>query len=143
MRARKDEKEAVAFVHIGRALCGYDGIVHGGLLATLLDESLGRIAIVNLPEKVGVTANLSLNYKAPTKADQFVVIKTRVDDIQGRRAYVSGTVEDLQGTVLVEATATFVQPKYAKFLNSSAILKALGEPAKLDAPVPPMKPQEK
>jgi hypothetical protein len=43
MRARKDEKEAVAFVHIGRALCGYDGIVHGGLLATLLDESLGRI----------------------------------------------------------------------------------------------------
>lgn len=27
-------------------------------------------AITNLPEKVGVTANLSLNYRAPTMADQ-------------------------------------------------------------------------
>ena len=27
-------------------------------------------AILNLPDKVGVTARLSLNYKAPTIADQ-------------------------------------------------------------------------
>jgi hypothetical protein len=27
-------------------------------------------AILNLPEKIGVTANLSLNYRAPTRADQ-------------------------------------------------------------------------
>lgn len=43
VRARKDEKEAMAIIHVGTALCGHEGIVHGGLLATLLDESLGRI----------------------------------------------------------------------------------------------------
>lgn len=43
VRARKDEKEAIAIIHVGTALCGHEGIVHGGLLATLLDESLGRI----------------------------------------------------------------------------------------------------
>lgn len=43
VRARNDEKEAMAFVHVGRGLCGHDGIIHGGLLATLVDESLGRI----------------------------------------------------------------------------------------------------
>lgn len=43
VRARKDESEAVVIVHVGTALCGHEGIVHGGLLATLLDESLGRI----------------------------------------------------------------------------------------------------
>jgi acyl-coenzyme A thioesterase PaaI-like protein len=32
----------VIIVHVGRGLCGHDGIVHGGLLATLLDEGLGR-----------------------------------------------------------------------------------------------------
>jgi hypothetical protein len=42
VRARKDESEAVVFLHVGRGLCGHDGIIHGGLLATLLDESLGR-----------------------------------------------------------------------------------------------------
>lgn len=43
VRARKDESESHIFMHVGRGLCGHEGIIHGGLLATLLDESLGRI----------------------------------------------------------------------------------------------------
>jgi hypothetical protein len=42
LRVKKDESESYAFVHVGRALCGHDGIIHGGLLATLLDETLAR-----------------------------------------------------------------------------------------------------
>jgi acyl-coenzyme A thioesterase PaaI-like protein len=32
----------VAIVHMGRALCGHDGIIHGGLIATVFDETLAR-----------------------------------------------------------------------------------------------------
>lgn len=42
IRVKKDESESYVFIHLGRGLCGHDGIIHGGLLATLLDESLGR-----------------------------------------------------------------------------------------------------
>lgn len=42
IRAKKDESESVIFIHVGRGLCGHDGIIHGGLLATLLDEALAR-----------------------------------------------------------------------------------------------------
>jgi hypothetical protein len=42
VRARKDESEAIVIVHVGRGVCGHDGIIHGGLLATILDESLAR-----------------------------------------------------------------------------------------------------
>jgi hypothetical protein len=42
VRCRKDESEIIAVVHVGRGLCGHDGIIHGGLLATLLDETLAR-----------------------------------------------------------------------------------------------------
>ena len=165
---KKDESESIVFLHLGRGLCGHDGIVHGGLLATLLDETLARTvcvldwhllesrlivkpdiaqAIINLPEKVGVTAQLTLNYRAPTMADQvcqlfllagvtlnheitrqFIVIKTRIREVKGRKATVSGTVEDLQGTVLVEASAMFVQPRYAKLLHGAQLRKAMGEP---------------
>ena len=31
-----------AVIHLGRALCGHDGIIHGGLIATVFDESLAR-----------------------------------------------------------------------------------------------------
>jgi hypothetical protein len=43
VRVKKDESESFIFVHVGRGMCGHDGIVHGGLLATLLDETLGRM----------------------------------------------------------------------------------------------------
>lgn len=34
---------------------------------------------------------------------QFIVIKTKVKEIKGRKAYVEGRIEDMQGTLLVEA----------------------------------------
>ncbi|KAJ7878491.1 HotDog domain-containing protein, partial [Mycena olivaceomarginata] len=127
-RVRKDESAAVVFVHLGRGLCGHDGIVHGGLLATLLDEALGRNAITNFPEKVGVTATLSLKYKAPTRADQFVVMKTHLVSVDGRKARVAGRVETLDGTLLVEAEALFIQPRYSKLLNTATIRQQIGGP---------------
>lgn len=126
VRARRDESEGFILVHVGRGLCGHDGIVHGGLLATLLDEGLARTATQNLPEKIGVTANLTLNYRAPTRADQFVVMRIRLLEAKGRKARVSGTIEDLDGNVLIEASGLFVQPRYAQFLNKNAVLERMG-----------------
>jgi hypothetical protein len=47
IRVKNDESEAWGFIHLGRGLCGHDGIVHGGLMATLLDESMGRVVSIN------------------------------------------------------------------------------------------------
>ena len=43
IRVKNDESESWGFIHLGRGLCGHDGIVHGGLMATLIDESMGRV----------------------------------------------------------------------------------------------------
>jgi len=126
VRARWDETEGFVVMHVGRGLCGHDGIVHGGLLATLLDEALARTAMPNLPEKIGVTANLNINYIAPTRADQFIVFKIHLEEANGRKSRVSATIEDLDGNILVRASGLFVQPKYAKFLNKNTILERLG-----------------
>jgi hypothetical protein len=75
---------------------------------------------MNLPEKIGVTATFSLNYRAPTRGDhvsihcwltsiyshvwlQFVILKTRLVEAKGRKATVSGRLEDLNGSLLVDA----------------------------------------
>ncbi|KAE9396585.1 Thioesterase/thiol ester dehydrase-isomerase, partial [Gymnopus androsaceus JB14] len=126
--ARRDESEAIVIMHLGRGLCGHDGIVHGGLLATLLDEIMARNAIMNLPERIAVTATLNVSYRAPTKADQFVVIHTKLDEIKGRKVFVSATAETLDGIRLVEATGMFVQPKYAGLLNKGLVSQILGAP---------------
>jgi hypothetical protein len=91
-----------------------------------LDEALARTATSNLPEKIGVTANLTVNYRAPTRADQFVVMRIRLLEAKGRKARVSGIIEDLDGNVLIEASGLFVQPRYARFLNKNAVLERMG-----------------
>lgn len=36
-------REANIFLHLGRSMCGHDGIVHGGLSAVVCDEGLARV----------------------------------------------------------------------------------------------------
>ncbi|EIW71141.1 hypothetical protein TREMEDRAFT_28265 [Tremella mesenterica DSM 1558] len=124
--AKTDESEAVAIVHLGRALCGHDGIIHGGLIATVFDESLARNALLNIRTNIGVTAKLSVDYKAPTMADQFVIVRTKLEHIHGRKVSVSGTMETLDGERVAEAKGLFVEPKWAQFLQSSGVTQALG-----------------
>ena len=56
-----------------------------------------------------------------------MVIKTRIEEMKGRKVIASGHIEDLTGKILVEASATFVQPRYAKLLRSTQLHKAMGE----------------
>lgn len=108
----------VQLAYLGPALCGHPGIVHGGLLATLLDEGLARACFPALPNKVGVTASLKIDYKVPCPADSYVVLKARTTKVEGRKAWVEGWIEvlgegDGEGVKLVTAEALFIEPKGA------------------------------
>ncbi|KAI0458043.1 hypothetical protein F5B21DRAFT_37701 [Xylaria acuta] len=116
--------EVVTVVYFGAGLAGWPGVVHGGALATVLDESLGRCAILKFPSRTGVTANLELQYRAPTLTNNFYVIRTRPvasedDDVVGkdgirkgdRKLWVRGTLETEKGKVAVETKGLFVVPR--------------------------------
>ena len=108
----------VSITHLGDELCGHSGIVHGGLLATLLDEGLARCCFAALPHNVGMTATLDINYRNPTPAGSYVVLRAATTKVEGRKAWVEGRVETLvrEGetpVVLADATALFVSPKQA------------------------------
>ena len=64
-----------------------------------------------LPNNIGMTVYLNVRYKAPTLADQFLVVKTRLNRVSGRKAFVEGEIYDLQGKRLVECDALYVEPK--------------------------------
>ncbi|KAH8778207.1 Adenylylsulfate kinase-domain-containing protein [Hyaloscypha finlandica] len=105
-------KSLVSISYLGADLCGHPGIVHGGLLATLLDEGLARCCFAALPNKVGMTANLNINYRSPAPAGAFVVLRAKTTKVDGRKAWVEGHIETLVGegetpVVLVEANITW------------------------------------
>ncbi|KDB20247.1 hypothetical protein H109_07785 [Trichophyton interdigitale MR816] len=113
-----DGSSFVSIFYLGSDVCGHPGIVHGGLLATLLDEGLARTCFPVLPNKIGVTANLNIDYRAPAPAGEFFVLRAKVTKVDGRKAWVEGWIEGLpkDGTdpvKYVEAKALFIEPKMA------------------------------
>ncbi|TGJ87681.1 hypothetical protein E0Z10_g1118 [Xylaria hypoxylon] len=111
-------KSIVAISYLGNDLCGHPGIIHGGLLATMLDEGLAWCCFAALPHQMGVTANLNINYRSPAKADSYVVLRATTTKVEGRKGWVEGRIETLVDedetpVVLAEATALFVSPKQA------------------------------
>lgn len=115
----EEGKYLVSMAYIGTDLCGHVGIVHGGLLATLCDEGLARCGFSALPNKIGVTASLTINYRNPAPAGSFVVLKAETIKAEGRKVWVKGRIELLSeteesGKVLVEADGLFIEPRYAK-----------------------------
>ncbi|GAW12053.1 hypothetical protein ANO14919_014090 [Xylariales sp. No.14919] len=116
-------KSIVAISYLGNDLCGHPGIIHGGLLATMLDEGLAWCCFAALPHKMGVTANLNINYRSPAKADSYVVLRATTTKVEGRKAWVEGRMETLteEGetpVVLAEATALFITPKQAAVMTN-------------------------
>lgn len=48
----KTYTEMVSIIHFGKNLCGHDGIIHGGLAATILDEALAAVVRSTLHNQI-------------------------------------------------------------------------------------------
>ncbi|WPG99682.1 Hypothetical protein R9X50_00250100 [Acrodontium crateriforme] len=106
-------------MYFGQGLCGHPGIVHGGMLATMLDEGLARACFSKLPNKFGVTATLKIDYRIPCPADRYVILKAETVKVDGRKVWAKGWIELLNddgvetGIKVVEAEALYIEPKGA------------------------------
>lgn len=115
MFSEEGGKSIVCFFYLGEDLCGHPGVVHGGLLATILDEGLAMCCIPALPNGMGMTASLKIDYRKPVSAGGYVVLKAWTRKVEGRKAWVEGRLEGLEGgEVFAEAEALFVEPRQAK-----------------------------
>lgn len=84
---------------------GAPGIVHGGAIATVLDDTLGLLLVVlGTP---AVTANLSINYKAPVLLRQPLHVTGWCTERRGRKLFFQARLES-EGTTIADATALFL-----------------------------------
>lgn len=113
--------EVVSVVFLGPGTIGWPGVVHGGAIATLLDEHSARAALKDLAGGGVLTANLDIVYKRPTLASDFYVLRARAVPEEalpagergkrGRKAWVDASIETVDGKTCVECRSLFVSPK--------------------------------
>ena len=92
---------------------GHRGVMHGGLSAAIVDETMGRSHAV-YQKQMGreyipvVTAQMTTKYIKPIYVGEPMVAYGRIVREDGRKRYATGEIVNEQGEVVLEAEALFI-----------------------------------
>jgi len=90
--------------------CGYEGIIHGGILTALCDDAMAWSAKKALTEWT-VTASMNVRFLRPVKSGQKYTVFGSASDVEGRKVRTTARIVNEDGKVCVDAKATFVAVK--------------------------------
>ena len=85
---------------------GYPGIVHGGILVSLLDEA-SIWAASAAAQAFCVTRSLSVEFLQPAKVGEPITVLAQVEGREGRLLQVQARVEDPGGRILAQSLGSF------------------------------------
>ena len=91
---------------LGEAYQGGGGMAHGGIIATLLDEAMGKVC--RFREVRAVTAELTVQYLKPVKVDEEIIVEGFETEQKGRNLFLAGEIRNNAGTVLARGSGRFV-----------------------------------
>jgi acyl-coenzyme A thioesterase PaaI-like protein len=93
-------------VTVGTAFGGPPGLVHGGVVATILDQAMG--ACLAAFERPSLTATITVDYRRGTPLHQELTVEAGFRPGQGRKTTAWATVGTADGVVTAEATGVFI-----------------------------------
>jgi len=85
---------------------GWKGVVHGGLLGTVLDEVMVRRAHSSGMD--AVTGELTVRYKKPTPVGRRLRFAARIESVEGRVIHMTANVADDDRTVFATAKGRII-----------------------------------
>ena len=91
---------------LGESYQGGGGFAHGGIIATLLDEAMGKVC--RFRQVRAVTAELTVEYLKPVNVQSEIVVEGRETEQKGRNLFMTGEIRNGVGEVLARGKGRFV-----------------------------------
>jgi acyl-coenzyme A thioesterase PaaI-like protein len=86
---------------------GGPDVAHGGVVAGILDEVLGHVAMSR--GLLVVTRQLTIEFIKPTPLGTPLTLSSRIDAVDGRKSTITGTISlPSSGTVLARGTGVWI-----------------------------------
>lgn len=95
---------------------GAPGIVHGGLVATLLDEACAQAA--RRAATPSVTSRLDVRFLAPVPVEEVVRVHADVVEAKDGRVTAEAGIADQAGLLLAHARGEYVEVRPEHFLST-------------------------
>jgi len=112
-------RRIVGRFQLGAEYQGGAGFIHGGILATLLDEAMGKVN--RFREVLAVTAVLEVNYHRPVPVGAPITVEAFETRRSGRSLYHRGEIRNGAGQLLASGRGRFVVVDVEKFRKKLAI----------------------
>jgi len=97
---------ATAQINLTRLHEGPPGHIHGGIVATLLDEAMSKL---NRPLNVlAMTRHMEVDYLRPVPLYQSLILVSRHLSREGRKLFHQAEIQNPDGTVLARAKGLFI-----------------------------------
>jgi len=108
LRFDRDEQRQriVGRFELGPEYQGATGFVHGGIVATVLDEVMSKVS--RFFDVRAVTAELAVDYLKPVRVNETLIVEGFNARREGRQLYHEGEIRDAAGTLLARARGRFV-----------------------------------
>lgn len=103
---------------------GYPGIVHGGIVAALLDEVVARVAMIGDPHHFMMSVRLEVKYRQPVPTKTPLKAIGRVVRLRGRLGKAIGEIILPDGNVAAESAMTLADVPATLLAETN--LEALG-----------------
>ena len=104
------EDKLVAKKIVPREFQGYEGIVHGGIVTTMLDEAMSKFIQEKFHEQA-LTGRLEIRYKFPTPTNQELKISAWQESQRRNIIAMKSTIQTADEKITAEATAKFAVVK--------------------------------
>ena len=107
MRFYADDAALYSWLSVPTHLCGWDGIVHGGVLSTMLDEIMGWSAIYGL-RRIVMTKTMTVDFFKPVYIGDELRVEGRViEQTSGREAILEGRIYKGDDILCAQTRGTF------------------------------------
>ena len=100
------ELRATSVINLGRTFEGHPGYLHGGIIATLMDEAMSKLS-----HSLGVramTRHMEVDYLRPAPTDTTLQLTGTHVRREGRKLFNKAELRGADGTVLARATGLFI-----------------------------------
>lgn len=85
---------------------GYKNVVHGGIICSVLDETIGW-AVAVARNKFFVTGELSVRFLRPLLTGHEIIVRGRALEHKSRYSVAEGEIIDKDGVIYAKATGKF------------------------------------
>ena len=91
---------------------GHPGFLHGGIIATLLDETMSKA--VRARGLTAMTRHMEVDYKRPVPSRVQIRMEGRIVRDEGRKHWVEATIFGDDGHALANGKGLFIEVRPAK-----------------------------